>query len=160
MGSTVPHCSQPSSLVKSQEESEKSCSENTEIMKTKDLSENIPSDLSNLPFSMPKLERRIKESRVSSFGSSSMRIESTLESTKPCLDLAPPSSLNLSHPTKQLRPASLSSFNPPVQTKPSITQLKLPLQRPGSDINKPAGLQLNLSQSVDVDVSIPLENQE
>jgi len=186
--STVPHCSQPSSLVKSQEESEKSCSENTEIMKTKDLSENIPSDLSNLPFSMPKLERRIKESRVSSFGSSSMRIESSVESTKPSLDLAPPSSLNLSHPTKQLRPASLSSFNPPVQTKPSITQLKLPLQRPGSDTNKPAGLQLslsggrvgspapnlplkrkpllfltptlNLSQSVDVDVSIPLENQE
>jgi hypothetical protein len=180
-------CSKPSSLIKSQVESEKTRSENTE-MKTKDLNLDLPSDLSNLPFSMPKLERRIKESRVSSFVSSSMRIESSSESTKPSLELAPPSSLNLSHPAKQLRPASLSSFNPPVQTKPSITQLKLPLLRPGSDSNRATGLQLslsggrvgspapnlplkrkpllfltptlNLSQSVDVDVSIPLENQE
>ena len=128
-------CSKPSSLIKSTVESDKYCSENTE-MKTKDLNLDLPSvsDLSNLPFSMPKLERRIKESRVSLFGSSSMRIESSSDSTKPSLDLAPPSSLNLSHPAKQLRPASLSSFNPPVQTKPSIMQLKLPLQRPGTPL--------------------------
>lgn len=182
-------CGKPSSLIKSTLESDNSCSANTE-MKTKDLNVDLPSvsDLSNLPFSMPKLERRIKESRVSSFSSSSMRMEFSSDSTKPSLDLAPPSSLNLSHPAKQLRPASLSSFNPPVQTKPSIMQLKLPLQRPGGDSNRPGGLQLNLSggrvgspapnlpmkrkpllfltptlnlsQSVDVDVSIPLENQE
>lgn len=182
-------CDNPSSLAKSTLESDNSCSENTD-MKTKDLNCDLPSvsDLSNLPFSMPKLERRIKESRVSSSSSSSMRIESSSVPAKPSLNLAPPSSLNLNHPPKPLRPSLLSCPNPPIPTKPSISQLKLPLQTPGGDSNKPTGLQLNLSggrvgspapnlalkrkpllfltptlnlsQSVDVDVSIPLENQE
>jgi len=180
------NCGKPSSLQTSTVDSENSCSLNSE-MKTKDLNLNLPSvsDLSNLPFSMPKLERRIKESRVSLFSSENLTIETRTDSTKPSLEIIPPSSLNLSHPAKQLRPASLIS-GPPVQPKPSLMQLKLPLQRPDGD--RPAGLQLNLSvgrvgspaphlptkrkpllfltptlnlsQSVDVDVSIPLENQE
>ena len=125
-------CGKPSSLITSTVESDNFCSANTE-MKTKDLNLDLPSvsDLSNLPFSMPKLERRIKESRVSLFSSGNMKIESSTDSTKPSLVVNPPSSLNLNHPAKQLRPASLSSSSPPVQTKPSIMQLKLPLQRPG-----------------------------
>jgi len=151
-------------------------------MKTNDLnpSLNFPgeNDLSNLPFSMPKLERRLKESRQS-------LVISSL--TNHLVSAPPPSkkpSLNLNIPARQTRvtrPISLHStchVSTPNVSNPAISQLKLPLQgfeRNPSPAQSVGNLNfksfkrkpllfltpsINLGQSVSVDTNLPLENQE
>jgi len=149
-------------------------------MKTNDLnlSLNFPgeNDLSNLPFSMPKLERRLKEEKRQSLVISSL--------TNHLVSAPPPSkkpSLNLNIPARSTRPVSLHAtchVSTPNVSNPAISQLKLPLQ--GSERN-PSPAQsvgnlnfksfkrkpllfltpsVNLGQSVSVDTNLPLENQE
>ena len=99
-------------------------------MKTNDLnlSLNFPgeNDLSNLPFSMPKLERRLKEEKRQSLVISSL--------TNHLVSAPPPSkkpSLNLNIPARSTRPVSLHAtchVSTPNVSNPAISQLKLPLQ--------------------------------
>jgi len=165
-------------------------------MKINDLSSNLcdPSDITNLPFSMPKLERRIQESRNLSVKHPMNKPINTLMLSLPTeSENGPKNPENINHPelcskfAKHLRPSSFaetSSDSAQGQSKSPALQLKLPLPRPGQ--TRPGGLQLNiisggrvaspaapqkrkpllfltptlnLSQSVDVDTSIPLVRQ-
>jgi len=145
--------------------------------------------LQNLPFAMPKLELRLQESKKSminlSIPKSSLAEQN--EDISRVKDFSSDFDLRNS-PGKVTRPSSLIKKDSD-QFKPAPLQLKIPLQRPGKakpglhlNINSGGRIgspalapssaplkrkpllfltpTLNLSQSVDVDTSVPLVRQD
>jgi len=130
--------------------------------------ENIPveQDLSDLPFAMPKLQRRLRES--------GRRTESNRLSLAilPSQGVEARSKLNLSFnnnvpQTKQSRPLSLLASNQlqlssddfhrnPSPAPASLTHKSFK-RKPLLFLTTPS---INLAQSVSIDTSLPLENQE
>ena len=91
----------------------------------------MQSDIMDLPFSMPKLHRKVQECRTNSFNALShisTRVELGKNSPNLSLEFNGP---NLRHPVEHLRPLSLDASSHFIKTKPSVMQLNLPLQRPG-----------------------------
>ena len=108
-------------------------------MKTNDLKPSLnflsENDLSDLPFSMPKLERRLQQSS----SQSSMMTKSLILSRPDCGNNNNKPNLNLNIATRQARPmprpVSLHTTTPghvarnmSTPVNPAISQLKLPLQ--------------------------------
>ena len=111
----------------------------SEKMKTNDLKPSLnylsENDLSDLPFSMPKLQRKMKES-----GGGDLGLAAVPRAVFPPsgLGLPPPQppearpltrpSLDLGLAPRQSRPVSLHAVSPPSHSHAAISQLKLPLR--------------------------------
>ena len=122
-------------IVSNEGENKSTRNENLDFVKSKVKTEclynDLPNDIMDLPFSMPKLHRKVQECRTNSFNALShisTRVELGKNSPNLSLEFNRP---NLRHPVEHLRPLSLDASSHFIKTKPSVMQLNLPLQRPG-----------------------------